>query len=123
MKNLKFALTLALSVAFVTVPLTAASVKAQDPQTKNQATAIMRGYRTGYSDGYQAGVNDLANNAARDFRNKAEYERGDRAYNSNYGPLEEYRDGYRQGFEGGFCAGVAREPFDSSIPSYFRRRT
>ncbi len=38
MKNLKFALTLALSVAFVTVPLTAASVKAQDPQTKNQAT-------------------------------------------------------------------------------------
>src|SRR5258707_9075435 len=123
MKNLKFALTLALSVAFVTVPLTAASVKAQDPQTKNQASAIMRGYRTGYSDGYQAGVNDVANNAARDFRNKTEYERGDRAYNSNYGPLEDYRDGYQQGFEVGYGAGFDRKPFDSSIPSDLRRRS
>src|SRR5258708_448270 len=123
MKNLKFAMTLALSVAFVTVPLTAASVKAQDPQTQNQPTAMMRGYRTGYSDGYQAGVNDLANNAARDFRNESEYEHGDRAYNSNYGPLEEYRDGYQQGFEVGYAAGFDRKPFDSSIPSDLRGRT
>ena len=123
MKKLKFALTLILSVAFVTVPLTAASVEAQDPQTKNQATAIMRGYRTGYSDGYQAGVNDLANNAGRDFSNKTEYERGDRAYNSNYGRLEEYRDGYQQGFEVGYAAGFDRKPFDSSIPSDLKRRT
>src|SRR6266404_1615965 len=121
MKNLKFTLTLILSVAFVTVPLTAASVKAQAPQTQ-KASAIMRGYRTGYSDGYQAGVNDLANNAARDFRNKTEYEHGDRAYNSNYGPLEEYRDGYQQGFEVGYAAGFDRKPFDSSIPSDLRRR-
>ena len=94
MKNLKFALTLVLALAFVTLPLAAAPVKAQDPQTQNQASAIMRGYRTGYSDGYQAGVNDVASNATRDFRNKTEYDRGDRAYNSNYGPLAEYRDGH-----------------------------
>src|SRR5258708_30208822 len=123
MKNLKFALTLVLALAFVTLPLAAAPVKAQDPQTQNQASAIMRGYRTGYSDGYQAGVNDVANNAARDFRNKTEYERGDRAYNSNYGPLEDYRDGYQQGFEVGYGAGFDRKPFDSSIPSDLRRRT
>jgi hypothetical protein len=123
MKNLRFALTLILAVAFMTLPLSAAPVKAQDPQTQNQASAIMRGYRTGYSDGYQAGVNDLANNAARDFRNKTEYDHGDRAYNSNYGPLEEYRDGYQQGFEVGYAAGFDRKPFDSSIPSDLRRRT
>ena len=123
MKNLRFALTLILALAFVTVPLSAAPVKAQDPQTQNQATAIMRGYRTGYSDGYQAGVNDLANNAAREFRNKTEYEHGDRAYNSNYGTLEEYRDGYQQGFEVGYNAGFDRKPFDSSIPTDLRRRT
>jgi hypothetical protein len=123
MKNLRFALTLILALALVTLPLSAASVKAQDPQTQNQASAIMRGYRTGYSDGYQAGVNDLANNAARDFRNKTDYEHGDRAYNSNYGPLEEYRDGYQQGFEVGYAAGFDRKPFDSSIPSDLRRRT
>ena len=123
MKNLKIALTLILAFAFLTLPLSAAPVKAQDPQTQNQASAIMRGYRTGYSDGYQAGVNDLANNAARDFRNKTEYDHGDRAYNSNYGPLEEYRDGYQQGFEVGYAAGFDRKPFDSSIPSDLRRRS
>src|SRR6266404_3538345 len=123
MKNLRFALTLILASAFLTLPLSAASVKAQDPQTQNQTSAITRGYRTGYSDGYQAGVNDLANNAGRDFRNKSEYEHGDRAYNSNYGPLEEYRDGYQQGFEVGYTAGFDRKPFDSSIPSDLRRHT
>ena len=72
MKTLGFAFTLFLAFTVLTVPLFGASVAAQDPQNQNQATAIMRGYRTGYSDGYQAGVNDLANNAARDFRKKTE---------------------------------------------------
>lgn len=121
MKNLRFALTLILAVAFVAVPLSAAPVNPQDPQ--NQVTAVMRGYRTGYSDGYQAGVTDVANNAARDFRNKIEYEHGDRAYNSNYGTLDEYRDGYQQGFEVGYNAGFDRKPFDSSIPPDLKRRT
>jgi hypothetical protein len=119
MKTLRFAFTLVLAVAVLTVLLFAVAVDAQDPQ----ATAIMRGYRTGYSDGYQAGVNDLANNAARDFRNKTEYERGDRAYNANYGTLAEYRDGYQQGFEVGYNAGYERKPFDSSIPADLKPRT
>ena len=93
MKNLKFALTLILAATFVTAPLTAARVMAQDPQTQPQATAIVRGYRTGYSDGYQAGVSDRAGNATREFRTRSEYEKGDRAYNATYGPMEEYRDG------------------------------
>jgi hypothetical protein len=123
MKNAKFAVTLFLAVAFVTAPLVAAPVKAQDPQTQTKATAIMRGYRTGYSDGYQAGVSDLASNAAREFKNKTEYEHGDRAYNANYGTLEEYRDGYQQGFEVGYNAGFDRKPFDSGAPADLKRRT
>src|ERR1700704_3781336 len=123
MKNLKLALTSILALAFVAAPLMAAPVNRQDPQTQPQATSIMRGYRTGYSDGYQAGVNDLAVKAARDFRNKVEYEKGDRAYNANYGAIEEYRDGYQQGFEVGYNAGFDRKPFDSSIPADLERRT
>jgi hypothetical protein len=92
---------------------------AQDPQV----TALMRGYRTGYSDGYQAAVGDKGANAPKEFRNKAEYDRADRAYNANWGALEEYRDGYRQGFEVGYSAGYNRQPFDSSIPADLRRRT
>ena len=122
MKNLKrlFLFLICASIAFA-IPL--ASAAAQDPQTQNQATALMRGYRTGYSDGYQAGVNDASSNATREFRTKAEYDHADRAYNSNYGALEEYRDGYQQGFEGGYNAGYDRKPFDSSIPTDLKRRT
>ena len=126
MKNLKFALTSILALAFVAAPLMAAPVNRQDPQTQPQATSIMRGYRTGYSDGYQAGVNDLAVKAARDFRNKVEYEKGDRAYNANYGAIEDYRDGYQQGFEVGYNAGFDRKPFDQAVlhrSPYFSRRS
>jgi hypothetical protein len=122
MKNLK-RLFLFLICATVAFSVPAAGLSAQDPQTQNQATALMRGYRTGYSDGYQAGVNDVASNATREFRTKPEYDHADRAYNSNYGALEEYRDGYQQGFEAGYNSGYDRKPFDSSVPPDLRRRT
>ena len=122
MKNLK-RLTLFLVCASIAFSIPLATSFAQDPQTQNQATALMRGYRTGYSDGYQAGINDGTSRATREFRTKAEYDHADRAYNSNYGALEEYRDGYQQGFEGGYNAGYDRKPFDSSIPPDLRRRT
>ena len=122
MKNLKH-LILFLICASVAFSIPLASSAAQDPQTQNQATALMRGYRTGYSDGYQAGVNDGTSSATREFRTKAEYDHADRAYNSNYGALEEYRDGYQQGFEAGYNAGYDRKVFDSSIPTDLRRRT
>src|SRR5690349_21711234 len=119
MQSLK--LTLILFLAFAIFSVSVLPVAAQDPQ-QNQATALMRGYRTGYSDGYQAGVSDVAGSAAREFHNKAEYEHGDRAYNSNWGPLDEYRDGYQQGFEVGYNSGYDRKPFDSSIPGDLKRR-
>ena len=122
MKNLK-RLILFLICASIAFSIPLATSAAQDPQTQNQATALMRGYRTGYSDGYQAGVNDATSNATREFRTKTEYDHADRAYNSSYGPLEEYRDGYQQGFAGGYNAGYDRKSFDSSIPPDLRRRT
>src|SRR5216684_2359241 len=123
MKHFRFALTLTVTLSLLTFTLLTVPAKAHDPQTQNQASAIMRGYRTGYSDGYQAGFQDSTNKAARDFRTKNEYERGDRAYASTYGALEEYRDGYQQGFEVGYNAGYDRKSFDSSIPPDLKRRT
>src|SRR5260370_1112278 len=122
MKHFRFALTLTVTLALLTVSLLTVPAKDKNPQTQNQATAIMRGYRTGYSDGYQAGFQDSTNKAARDFRTKNEYERGDRAYASTYGSLEEYRDGYQQGFEVGYTRGYDRHPFDSSIPANLQLR-
>jgi hypothetical protein len=123
MKTIKLTLTLFTAIAFVCIPLLPTIARAQTTQDQNQASPIMRGYRTGYSDGYQVGVSDVSKNAGREFRNKAEYDRADRAFNSAWGSLEEYRDGYRQGFEVGYNAAYDHKPFDSTIPPDLKRRT
>jgi hypothetical protein len=87
-----------------------------------QVGALERGYRTGYSDGYQAGYRDSIERAARDYRNKEEYGRADRAYIAAYGALEDYRDGFQQGFELGYDAGFDRRGFDSAVPAGLSRR-
>jgi len=84
--------------------------------------ALERGYRTGYSDGYQGGYSDSTQHLARDYRNKDEYHRADRAYASSYGTLEDYRDGYQQGFEAGYDAGYDHRSFDSTIPGNLSKR-
>lgn len=89
---------------------------------QQQASALDRGYRTGYSDGYQAGWRDALNRATRDARNKQEYIQADRAYVAAYGPLEDYRDGYQQGFETGYDTGFDRRGFDSTAPADLARR-
>ena len=117
-------ITLTLLTVFAVLPFSFFTLRAgaQDPQEQNQATPLMRGYRTGYSDGYQAGISDAARNAPRDFRTKAEYDHADRAFNAAWGSLEEYRDGYRQGFEVGYDAGFDHKTFDSNVPPDLKRR-
>jgi flagellar biosynthesis/type III secretory pathway protein FliH len=122
MKTIKVSTAILTTLAMVWLSVWP-SVAAAQTQDQNQATAIMRGYRTGYSDGYQEGVADVARNANRDFRNKSEYDKADRAFNPAWGPLEEYRDGYRQGYEAGFNAAYDHKSFDSSIPPNLARRT
>jgi hypothetical protein len=110
-------LGLALTSGFNSIAVFAANAARQ-----NQSTALERGYRTGYSDGYNAGFKDVADHAARDHKNKEEYQRADRSYNEVWGPIEDYRDGYQQGFEVGYAAGYDHQPFNSSIPTGLSRR-
>ncbi|MDQ3688305.1 MAG: hypothetical protein M3430_22300 [Acidobacteriota bacterium] len=91
-------------------------------QEQQQMGALQRGYRTGYSDGYQAGWRDVAARAARDYRNKNDYQRADRAHAAAHGSLEDYRDGYRQGFEVGYDGGYNKRVFDSIVPGGLSRR-
>ena len=115
-------LILALVVLMAALPVFSISVAAQDPQSQPQASALMRGYRAGYSDGYPAGVRDSASQADKNFRAKAEYQQADRAYSPNFGSLDEYRNGYQQGFETGYNDGFDRRNFDSSIPTDLKVR-
>ena len=120
MKTLRRVLTLSIVFGLAAFSLPARPASAQDAQ-QSQATALMRGYRTGYSDGYQAGLTDAAANAPREFRNKTEYGRADRAYSPNWGSLDDYQNGYRQGFGVGYDAGYDHKPFDSTIPADLKR--
>ena len=122
MKTLRFSLALSLALSIAPFSVLTLVAKAQDPQAQNQISPVVRGYRTGYSDGYQSGISDAASGAPREFHNKAEYDRADRAYNPNWGSLEEYRNGYQQGFEIGYDAGYSHKPFDSSIPPDLKPR-
>ena len=92
------------------------------PAAAQGSTALERGYRTGYSDGYTAGYRDVAQQAARDYKNKEDYQSADRSYNDVWGPIEDYRDGYQQGFEAGYNAGYERQEFNSSLPAGLHKR-
>ncbi len=115
MNHLKLPLVVLLSICV-------SGLLAMVPARAQGTTALERGYRTGYSDGYNAGFKDVSDGAARDFKNKEDYQRADRSYNDVWGPVEDYRDGYQQGFEAGYAAGFDRQQFNSSLPTGLRRR-
>lgn len=115
-KSLSFLSTSALLLALL-LPIMPIRAMAHD-----SAAALQRGYRTGYSDGYMAGYRDVIENAQRDFAKHPEYADAKRAYNSEYGSIEDYRDGYRSGFETGYAAGYEKRPYDSTVPTEITRR-
>src|SRR5687768_7066708 len=78
--------------------------------------ALQRGYRTGYSDGYMAGYRDSIDNNDKSYTRHTDYADANRAYNQDYGTLEDYRDGYKQGFETGYDAGFGKKTFEANIP-------
>jgi len=111
-----FALIFSLSlISFLTLPIQ--TINAQDTKI-----ALQRGYRTGYSDGYMAGYRDVIDNTAKSPARHSEYTKADRAYNKDYGLLEDYRDGYQQGFEVGYNTGYEKRSFDATLPSELKKR-
>src|SRR5262245_14311904 len=123
MRITKVATAILTTLTMVGLSVLPVAAGAQTSQEQNQATALMRGYRTGYSDGYQEGVGDVNRKANRDFHSKSEYDKADRAFNPAWGTVDEYRDGYRQGYEIGYNAAFDHKSFDSSIPPNLTRKT
>lgn len=111
---LALALTFSLSLlSFLALPLHTTTAQEMN-------AALQRGYRTGYSDGYMAGYRDIIDNAGKDLARHEEYTEASRAYNKDYGSMEDYRDGYKQGFESGYDTGFEKRSFDSAVPSGLR---
>lgn len=107
---------LAFALCFSLVSISSLTVAATPAAAQDSKAALQRGYRTGYSDGYMSGYRDVIENASKSFLRHPEYKSADRAYNADYGRIEDYRDGYRQGFENGYDAGFAKRSFDAAIP-------
>ena len=103
------------SVSFLS--FTTQTIYAQDSRI-----ALQRGYRTGYSDGYMSGYRDTIENQAKSYERHNEYVKADRAYNKDYGAIEDYRDGYQQGFESGYNTGFEKRSFDATIPADLKKR-
>ncbi len=101
--------------SFLTLPVQ--SVHAQDSRV-----ALQRGYRTGYSDGYMAGYRDAIDNQTKSYARHNEYAKADRAYNKDYGTVEDYKDGYQQGFESGYDTGFEKRSFEAAIPPTLAKR-
>ncbi len=91
-------------------------------QTTNLNIAIQRGYRTGYSDGYMAGYRDTIDGLGKSVSRHGDYSKAERAYNKDYGTIEDYRDGYQQGFESGYDTGFEKRSFESNLPTNLKRR-
>ncbi len=98
------------------------SLATQNVSAQETNIALQRGFRTGYSDGYMSGYRDIIDNSAKSYDKHSEYTRADRAYNKDYGVLEDYRDGYQQGFEAGYDTGFDKRSFDAAIPPGLTKR-
>jgi hypothetical protein len=64
-----------------------------------------------------AGYRDSIDAKSKDLSRQPDYADASRAYSKDYGPIEDYRDGYKQGFETGYDAGYEKRTFDSEIPA------
>ena len=109
-----------LSLSLVSVSFLSFSTQSISAQENN--IALQRGFRTGYSDGYMSGYRDVIDNTAKSYNKHNEYARADRAFNKDYGALEDYRDGYQQGFEAGYDTGFEKRSFDATIPASLIKR-
>jgi hypothetical protein len=69
-----------------------------------------------------AGYRDVIDNTDKSYSRHTDYADANRAYNRDYGTLEDYRDGYKQGFESGYDAGFGKKTFESVIPDTLQRR-
>ncbi len=118
-------LTRSILATFLTISLVSfsfLSLAIQNVSAQDSHIAMQRGYRTGYSDGYMSGYRDAIDNAAKSYNKHNEYNKADRAYNKDYGALEDYRDGYQQGFESGYDTGFDKRSFDATIPVSLSKR-
>ncbi|MEZ5307362.1 MAG: hypothetical protein R2684_09480 [Pyrinomonadaceae bacterium] len=113
---------LAANLIFTLVFLSSITLAIPTVFAQDSRVALQRGFRTGYSDGYMSGYRDAIENASKSYARHGEYKSADRAFNTDYGKLDDYKDGYQQGFEKGYDTGFTKQGFDATIPNDLKLR-
>ena len=113
---------LALVLSFSVISISFVSLPIRTALAQEKSVALQRGYRTGYSDGYMAGYRDSIDGTSKNITAHNEYYDARRAYNKDYGTVDDYRDGYQQGFENGYDTGFEKRSFESNVPTSIARR-
>lgn len=110
--------TLAIGLMLMLIGSTQAQQRStgQRRQATTVRTAYERGYAAGYANGYQAGKDDYNARASRDFQRSDLYQDATSGYQSRFGDLTEYQDGYRLGFEIAYTDGYFGRTSNPTIP-------
>ena len=79
-------------------------------------TAWEHGYNSGYNDGYTSGKSDFNARLDRDYQRGDMYQQANRGYESSFGDLTEYQDGFRLGYEIAYTDGFYGRPLNAKLP-------
>jgi hypothetical protein len=113
-RNRAIAATLLLGLALALNPRVTAQKQSHDGIQLR--IAYEHGYSAGYADGYNAGKNAYATRMGPDYQQHALYQEADRGYESRFGPLVDYKEGYTLGFAVAYFDGYVGRAYDSRIP-------
>ncbi len=94
-----------------------AQERARTSRARTQTSvAYDRGYVDGYQDGYREGRADYGRETERDHRRSKLWQDADRGYQTGFGSLADYREGYRLGFELGHTDGFYGRTYARKAP-------
>lgn len=84
--------------------------------TPTLKSAYERGYAAGYTDGYTSGKSDYNAQAARNHQTSDLYQQANRGYETRFGDLNDYQEGYRLGYEIAYTDGYYGRPMAAQVP-------
>jgi len=112
--------TLAVSGALILSGTAQAQRRSQSSTLRRQTTtprsAYEQGYLSGYNDGYSSGKSDYNTRSNRDFQRSALYQEANRGYESRFGSINDFQEGYRIGYEIAYTDGYYGRTLNSAIP-------
>jgi hypothetical protein len=105
----------ALAVAALSLSVSARAQSAGWPDAdrlgyaqRSYADARRAAYDNGFREGLRQGENDGRRNNVFAFQDERTYQRADKGYHREFGPLERYRTSFRSGYSAGYSDGYQR---------------